>query len=123
MNNAERFKNIFAIYAEEFWGYPKEEMLDWLASDVPDTNWITMTFEELKAEAARQGYSLIKKQPYIALKKCPKCGKKPGLWVRDIDEIKYDCECVRIIEWKRTDRQARIAWNEAIERGKDAEVY
>ncbi len=76
-----------------------------------------MTIEELKAEAKRQGYSLIKKQPYIALKKCPKCGKKPVLWVRSLDgKHKCDCDCVWIIEWQKTERQARIAWNEAIEK-------
>ena len=75
-----------------------------------------MTIEELKAEAKRQGYSLVKKQPYIALKKCPKCGNKPVLWVRTIDDKqKYDCDCVWIVEWQKTDRQARVAWNEAIE--------
>lgn len=35
MNNAELFKKVFGIYAEEFWAYPKEDMLDWIASDVP----------------------------------------------------------------------------------------
>ena len=38
MTNAELFKKIFGIYAEEFWAYPKEEMLDWLNSNLPDTN-------------------------------------------------------------------------------------
>ena len=38
MTNAELFKKIFGIYAEEFWAYPKEEMLDWINSDAPDTD-------------------------------------------------------------------------------------
>jgi len=38
MNNAEMFKKVFGIYAEEFWAYPKEKMLDWLVYNVPDTN-------------------------------------------------------------------------------------
>ena len=36
MNNAELFKKVFGIYAEEFWSYPEEEMLDWLVSDAPE---------------------------------------------------------------------------------------
>ena len=43
MNNAELFKKVFGIYAEEFWAYPKDKMLDWLAYDVPERNvgkWI-----------------------------------------------------------------------------------
>ena len=35
MNNSELFKKVFGIYAEEFWAYPEEKMLDWLTSDVP----------------------------------------------------------------------------------------
>ena len=38
MNNSELFKQVFGIYAEEFWAYPEEKMLDWLTSDVPNTN-------------------------------------------------------------------------------------
>lgn len=34
-----------------------------------------MTFEELKAEAEKQGYSLIKKQPYVKLLPCT-CGSE-----------------------------------------------
>lgn len=36
MNNAELFKKVFGIYAEEFWAYAEEKMLDWLTSDVPE---------------------------------------------------------------------------------------
>lgn len=35
-----------------------------------------MTLEELKTEANKLGYSLIKKKPYIHIKPCPVCGKK-----------------------------------------------
>ena len=38
MTNREKFKSIFGVYAEEFWAYPKDKMLDWLQYDVPDTN-------------------------------------------------------------------------------------
>lgn len=74
-----------------------------------------MTLEELKAEAKRQGYSLIKKQPYIATKKCPICGKKPGCWISGKGYL-FECDCDRDIEWAKSNRQARIAWNKAIER-------
>ena len=38
MTNREKFKSIFGVYAEEFWAYPKDKMLDWLQYDVPETN-------------------------------------------------------------------------------------
>ena len=37
MTNAELFKKVFGIYAEEFWAYPEEKMLDWLTSDTRQT--------------------------------------------------------------------------------------
>ena len=37
MTNSELFKKIFGIYAEEFWAYPEEKMLDWLTSDARQT--------------------------------------------------------------------------------------
>ena len=33
MTNSELFKKVFEIYAEEFWAYPEEKMLDWITSD------------------------------------------------------------------------------------------
>ena len=41
-----------------------------------------MTFEELKAEAKRQGYNLIKMSKYPTIVKCPVCNKKPERWSR-----------------------------------------
>ena len=39
MNNAEVFKRMFGIYAEEFWAFPEDKMLDWLQyENVADTN-------------------------------------------------------------------------------------
>ena len=47
MNNAELFKKVFGIYAEEFWAYPEEKMLDWLTSNaVPDRNVGGMIFRQ-----------------------------------------------------------------------------
>ena len=40
-----------------------------------------MNLEELKAEAAKLGYNLVKRQPYIKLLQCA-CGKKkPHEWL------------------------------------------
>lgn len=53
MTNREKFKSIFGVYAEEFWAYPKDKMLDWLQYDVPDTNvgkWIPVSSGNLPDE-------------------------------------------------------------------------
>lgn len=80
-----------------------------------------MTFEELKAEAKRQGYNLIKKQPYISMTKCDNCGKKPHVWfyARTYDDRTHEfsgfflkCpECEKSTEVFKTEREAREAWN------------
>lgn len=38
MKNNELFKNIFGIYAEEFWAFPEEKMLNWLGCEVSTQN-------------------------------------------------------------------------------------
>ena len=75
-----------------------------------------MTFEELKAEAARQGYNLIKKHRYISLLKCPDCGQKPCQWHDAVSGmIGFSCYCKKKdIHWRKSERYARIAWNESV---------
>lgn len=82
-----------------------------------------MTFEELKAEAKKQGYNLIKKQKYIALKKCPKCNKKPHHVYYTVSKMfGYGCDCY-VTKPCKTDREARIAWNDLVDEilGKEEE--
>ena len=81
----------------------------------------TMTLEELKEEAKRQGYNLIKKQTHIALKKCDRCRVKPHLmfYARSFDDTYCEfsgfliqCpKCEKRTEVFKTERQAREAWN------------
>lgn len=75
-----------------------------------------MNFEELKAEADKQGYTLIKKQPYVSLLKCPNCGKKPQPWISAVsNKTKYKCEC-QSTDWIKGDRSARMEWNKLAEK-------
>jgi len=54
-----------------------------------------MTYEELKAEATKHGYCLLKKKPYIEHIKC-KCGYR-GQMIRhfDVEDMKenYQISC------------------------------
>lgn len=54
MTNAELFKKIFGIYAEGFWAYSKEEMLDWLNSNVLETNTEILVSKRAAIEAISQ---------------------------------------------------------------------
>lgn len=74
MNNAKLFKKVFGIYAEEFWAYPEEKMLDWLTSDATDIKvwkWInTGSGEECsKCHEIQYGYDSFRHY-------CPNCGAK-----------------------------------------------
>lgn len=75
-----------------------------------------MTFEELKAEAEKQGYNLIKKQPYIKLLPCT-CGYKK------IETFRYYygnwfCECPKCgnrSDVCSSERKAKINWNKKVQ--------
>jgi hypothetical protein len=76
-----------------------------------------MTFEELKAEASRQGYSLVKKPTYVSLAKCS-CGAK--LSVKAYDTIyghAYRCiKCGLESVPSKTRKNARLYWNMEVEK-------
>ena len=90
-----------------------------------------MTFEELKAEADRQGYNLVKKyQPMPKLLKCPICGRKPkinyGYYIYascptgqclmgpGVNRVGDDGVTLKIKKLE-AERMAREAWNNMIE--------
>ena len=71
MNNAEMFKKVFAIYAEEFWGYPKDKMLDWLNYNVPDTKVGDLISRQDAINLLNKwsdGYSYIETETELAIK-------------------------------------------------------
>lgn len=76
-----------------------------------------MTFEELKAEAEKQGYGLIKKRKHDKLLHCPNCGKVPKIWANATSGFwLYRCECGERAEGARTKTKAKQLWNEKAER-------
>ena len=36
MNKSEKFRQVFGIYAEEFWAKPEREMLEWIAEEAEE---------------------------------------------------------------------------------------
>lgn len=72
-----------------------------------------MTYDELKAEADRQGYKLIRKTPYIRLSRCPQCGKFPKLWCGK-DGWFYSCHQF-ITEPCKPEKQAKLRWNDKVD--------
>ena len=54
-----------------------------------------MNLEELRAEAAKLGYNLVKKQPYIKLSRCTGGENKPSEWFYYTEENKV----MRIYKW------------------------
>lgn len=78
-----------------------------------------MTLEELKAEASKLGYSLIKKKPYIPIKPCPVCGKKcTNLWygVGGKGTMRQCSFCDFEGDWTNEKISVNEAWNDAVER-------
>jgi hypothetical protein len=78
-----------------------------------------MTFEELKAEASRQGYSLTKKITYAKLKPCV-CGSKKiyqdiTVYPKTYGKYYYCSNCKRKSEIAKSWYQARDNWNKFVE--------
>jgi len=79
-----------------------------------------MTFDELKAEAEKQGYNLVKKpEPMPKMQPCL-CGRKQiHIWHKsNPDEYQANCpKCGfgKDSEWASSTRRAREIWNERIE--------
>lgn len=77
-----------------------------------------MTLEELKAEANKLGYSLIKKKPYIPIKPCPVCGKKcTNLWYGTGGKgtMRQCSFCDFEGDWTNKKISVNEAWNNAVE--------
>ena len=73
-----------------------------------------MTLEELKTEANKLGYNVIKKQQHIKMQPC-KCGSK-NLGI-GIDNGMYCIECNKCgfsSKPAKTQKQSRSNWNEEI---------
>lgn len=77
-----------------------------------------MKLEELKAEAAKLGYKLVKNQPYIKLLPCT-CGEnKPHEWFctgENRGKSFYKCDnCGLSAPAAKTNRRARENWNKLV---------
>lgn len=77
-----------------------------------------MTFEELKAEATRQGYYLIKIKERVNLLDCTCGGRRRAHWSKIKDNQTYaGLECIRCGRkvWGKNTLDARKNWNRVIE--------
>ena len=50
MNNAEKFKQIFGLYATELWAMPEEKFLEWLNAEAPESQTTDKCCETCKYE-------------------------------------------------------------------------
>lgn len=82
-----------------------------------------MTFDELKLEAEKQGYRLVKITPSVKLLPCPVCGaKRTGEWISMRDGGGYirggyirvcrNCDFRGGCATRKT--EAKQKWNEAV---------
>ena len=75
-----------------------------------------MTFDELKIEAEKQGYNLIKKQPYIKLLPCTCGSKRIAVWSKFGGGWFCKCtKCGKESEEAPRQREARINWNKQVQ--------
>ena len=84
-----------------------------------------MTLEELKAEAKKHGYKLTKEYPYIPLAPCV-CGRRGGNmgfnWGNKAEYYYHKCyHCGFASQGAKTKHEAKLKWNECVERVKALE--
>lgn len=83
-----------------------------------------MTIEELKIEANKLGYHLVKNNPTIKLLPCPMCGTKRTIeWMHTDAAGGYTRECYMCgfrAERGKTKTEARENWNKKVEESKNA---
>lgn len=72
-----------------------------------------MTYEELKIEANKMGYNLVKKKEYVPRKSCKKCGKRglDCLAKRD-GEVVYFIKCEECKIHTSDHKSEADAWRE-----------
>ena len=59
MTNADKFKEIFGLYATELWGKPEKEFLEWLNEDVSETNVVDMISKQAVIEEIEYELEMI----------------------------------------------------------------
>lgn len=82
-----------------------------------------MTLEELRTEAKKHGYKLTKEYKYISLLPCV-CGHKTQRigWTSSKTPYRYKCyKCGFASEPAKTKYEAKLKWNECVERVKALE--
>lgn len=92
MNNADVFKRVFGIYAEEFWSYTEKQMLDWINADVPDKNVGDMISRQAAIDKFIDGLEKIFayiRDVYVDDSVCVLC-EYDGVY---IGEFGYLCKC------------------------------
>lgn len=78
-----------------------------------------MTVKELKTEAEALGYKLVKKQEYIKFKPCVCGGKRRTEWHHCAEPYGTFYQCVKCglkASVGTTKKQAKLNWNEAVEK-------
>lgn len=76
-----------------------------------------MTLEELKIEAEKHGYHLVKNYHTVKLLPCPVCGSKRTIkWISTMGKgYRRECSgCDFKAEWRQTKKAARESWNEVV---------
>lgn len=84
-----------------------------------------MTLEELKNEADKYGYKLVKKNSYIKILPCPVCGKKSTHIRFNLggEYLKVCSICGFKGNISKTKRDVNKSWNDAVNQFKFEENY
>ncbi len=72
MTNADKFKDVFGIFATELWSKPENEFLKWLNADFARANYEEHKAKFVDHERSNCGFWLT----YGIVDYCPGCGAR-----------------------------------------------
>ena len=107
MTNADKFKNIFGLYATELWSMPEKDFLKWLNSEAVNCSEFPNNSDTISRQAAidaihnlyaihgSEGSWIDQKDAFKALNSLPfvQPERKKGKWLRSGNCIfPYECD-------------------------------
>ena len=103
MNNADKFKQIFDVYATALWAMPEKDFLAWLQRDAPETNVGELIRKQEAINAIENTDCELSPDAWDeltnAIMKLPTAEPKRGKWelVDEAEPRRYGCsECKRL---------------------------
>jgi len=97
MTNADKFKNIFGLYATELWSMPEKDFLKWLNSEAMNCSEFPNNSDMISRQAAIDALYHVDEyngRSVEAIRNLPSAEPKRGEWILDRSGTYCCSECM-----------------------------